>query len=35
VPEVLVRSTDAAIVRPRIEAETLIGFDRLPAWLER
>lgn len=35
VPEVLVRGKEAAIVRPRIDAETLIGFDRLPAWLER
>jgi diaminopimelate decarboxylase len=33
VPEVLVRDTEWAVVRPRIEVEQLIGFDRLPSWL--
>jgi diaminopimelate decarboxylase len=33
VPEVLVRDTDWAVVRPRVEVEQLIGFDRLPSWL--
>jgi diaminopimelate decarboxylase len=32
VPEVLVREAEWALVRPRLEAETLIGFDRLPPW---
>jgi diaminopimelate decarboxylase len=32
VPEVLVREGEWALVRPRLEAETLIGFDRLPPW---
>lgn len=35
VPEILVRGAEAAVVRPRIDAATLIDFDRLPAWLER
>jgi len=34
VPEVLVRGVESAIVRPRVEVETLIGLDRLPPWLE-
>jgi diaminopimelate decarboxylase len=33
VPEVLVRGPDWAVVRPRVEVETLIGLDRLPKWL--
>jgi diaminopimelate decarboxylase len=32
VPEVLVREGEWALVRPRIEAEALIAFDRLPPW---
>jgi diaminopimelate decarboxylase len=32
VPEVLVREAEWALVRPRLETETLIGFDRLPSW---
>jgi len=34
VPEVLVRGKEAAIVRPRIDAASIIGFDTLPAWLK-
>ena len=33
VPEVLVRNSEWAIIRPRIDAEALIALDRLPAWL--
>ena len=33
VPEVLVRGVQWAVVRPRLDAEALIGLDRLPAWL--
>jgi diaminopimelate decarboxylase len=33
VPEVLVRNSEWAIVRPRPSAEELIGLDRMPAWL--
>jgi len=33
VPEVLVRGSQWAVVRPRIDAEALIGLDRLPPWL--
>jgi diaminopimelate decarboxylase len=33
VPEVMVREAEWALVRPRLEAEALIGLDRLPAWL--
>jgi diaminopimelate decarboxylase len=33
VPEVLVRGTEFAIVRPRQTYEDLIGLDRMPAWL--
>ena len=33
VPEVLVRGGEAAVVRPRQTYESLIGQDRLPAWL--
>jgi diaminopimelate decarboxylase len=34
VPEVLVRGDTWALVRPRLEVETLIRLDRLPPWLE-
>src|SRR5689334_20519083 len=34
VPEVLVKGAEWALVRPRVEVETLIGLDRMPAWLE-
>jgi diaminopimelate decarboxylase len=33
VPEVLVRNSEWAIVRPRVSAEELIALDRMPAWL--
>ena len=33
IPEVLVRDNEWALVRPRLEADQLIGLDRLPAWL--
>jgi diaminopimelate decarboxylase len=33
VPEVLVRADEWALVRPRLDAETLIALDRLPNWL--
>jgi len=33
VPEVLVRSSEWAVVRPRVSAEQLIALDRLPPWL--
>lgn len=33
IPEVLVRGADYAVVRPRLDVETLIGLDRLPGWL--
>ena len=33
VPEVLVRDDEWAVVRPRLEADQLIGLDRLPHWL--
>ena len=32
-PEVLVRGAEWALVRPRIEVDALIAFDRLPPWL--
>ena len=35
VPEVLVKGSDHAIVRPRQSYDALIGLDRVPAWLER
>jgi diaminopimelate decarboxylase len=34
VPEVLVRGKEAAVVRPRINATSIIDFDILPAWLK-
>jgi diaminopimelate decarboxylase len=33
VPEVLVRVGEWAVVRPRLDADQLIGLDRLPPWL--
>jgi len=33
VPEVLVKSGEWALVRPRVTAEELIALDRLPPWL--
>jgi diaminopimelate decarboxylase len=33
IPEVLVRDGEWALVRPRLEADQLIGLDRLPRWL--
>jgi diaminopimelate decarboxylase len=33
VPEVLVREAEWALVRPRLEVEDMIGFDRVPKWL--
>jgi diaminopimelate decarboxylase len=35
VPEVLVRETEAAIVRPRIEVDAVIALDRMAPWLNR
>jgi diaminopimelate decarboxylase len=34
VPEVLVRGAEAAVVRPRIDADAIIALDRLPPWLQ-
>ena len=33
VPEVLVRESEWALVRPRLDADQLIALDRLPPWL--
>ena len=33
IPEVLVRGDEWALVRPRLDADQLIGLDRLPPWL--
>jgi diaminopimelate decarboxylase len=33
VPEMLVRGSDWALVRPRVEVDQLIALDRLPPWL--
>jgi diaminopimelate decarboxylase len=33
VPEVLVRGTEWALVRPRVEVDQLIALDKLPKWL--
>lgn len=33
VPEVLVRGSDHAVIRPRLSYEELIGLDRVPDWL--
>jgi diaminopimelate decarboxylase len=32
VPEVLVRDTEWALVRPRMEVDEIIALDRLPGW---
>jgi len=33
VPEVLVRTSEWPLVRPRVAVEELIALDRLPPWL--
>ena len=33
VPEVLVRTGEWSLVRPRVEAAELIALDRMPPWL--
>jgi diaminopimelate decarboxylase len=33
VPEVMVKGGEWSLIRPRLEADALIGLDRLPAWL--
>ena len=33
VPEVLVNGAEWALVRPRLDADTLIALDRMPNWL--
>jgi diaminopimelate decarboxylase len=33
VPEVLVKDTEWALVRPRLDTDALIAMDRLPGWL--
>jgi diaminopimelate decarboxylase len=33
VPEVLVRDTEWALVRPRMEVDEIIALDRLPSWM--
>jgi diaminopimelate decarboxylase len=33
-PEIMVRGDRSAVVRPRMDYETMIGQDRLPAWLD-
>ena len=33
VPEVMVKGGEWSVVRPRLEADALIGLDRLPPWL--
>ena len=33
IPEVLVRDGEWAVVRPRLDADQLIGLDKLPPWL--
>ena len=33
VPEVLVKGAEWAVIRPRLEVDTLIALDRLPPWL--
>ena len=35
VPEVIVRASEWAVVRPRVSAEELIKHDHLPPWLQR
>ena len=33
VPEVMVKGTELAVVRPRVEVEQIIALDRLPDWM--
>ncbi|MEJ0078846.1 MAG: diaminopimelate decarboxylase [Alphaproteobacteria bacterium] len=33
VPEVLVNGTEWALIRPRLDVDSLIGLDRMPGWL--
>ena len=33
IPEVLVKGSEYAIVRPRLSYEELIGLDKIPPWL--
>jgi diaminopimelate decarboxylase len=33
-PEVMVNGARFAVVRPRIDAATLIALDRVPPWIE-
>jgi diaminopimelate decarboxylase len=33
VPEVLVKGSEWAVVRPRLEVDQLIALDRMPDWL--
>ena len=33
VPEVLVKGSDYAVVRPRPSFDDLVGLDRMPEWL--
>jgi len=33
-PEVLVNGSQWSVVRPRISDDTLVGYDRIPAWLQ-
>jgi diaminopimelate decarboxylase len=33
-PEVLVKGTEWAVVRPRMDDDALLATDRIPAWLE-
>lgn len=34
VPEVLVKDDDFAVIRPRLDYESLIGLDHVPEWIE-
>ena len=33
VPEVLVNGAEWALVRPRLDVDTLISLDRIPSWM--
>jgi diaminopimelate decarboxylase len=33
IPEIMVKGGEWSLIRPRLEADALIGLDRLPAWL--
>jgi len=33
IPEIMVKGGEWSVIRPRLEADALIGLDRLPAWL--